>query len=305
MRINSLMNNQIQNKRQNLNRNNTSFSGIEKAAQEAVKQTAQKAPKKEGFFVRTLNKLFHLDKHIAEGTAWLSQTKFSKKLVDMTRQFKSAPARWCDVESFAVTFFYMWNTWKSDKVDEERKVPSMIQNAAVTVASSAAAAIIDASFDPLIDKIALKYMELEKTNPDAIKDIGGRSAKEFYGAIKKLKSNTVFTAVVRFIIPVMMVPVVGKIVEKLNEKKKERQEENAENNTLQAQNKQPKPQFVQQNTINVENHHDDDDDDDDKDDKDDDRINNNAGNNNNFNGNARFNNNAASVNENKFKALFA
>ena len=78
----------------------------------------------------------------------------------------------------------MWNTWKSDKIDEDRKVPSMIQNGAVTIASSAAAALVDSAFDPIIDKIGLKYMELGKTNPGLIKEIGGRSAKDFCGAIK-------------------------------------------------------------------------------------------------------------------------
>ena len=43
------------------------------------------------------------------------------------------------------------------------------------------------------------------------------SVKDYHGAIKKLKSNTVFTVVVRFIIPVIMVPAVGTLVAKLKE----------------------------------------------------------------------------------------
>jgi len=266
MKINPVMNNQIRNNVLNPS-SNINFEG-----------------KREGFFTKTLNRAFHLDEHIARGTAKLSQTKISKDLVDWTRKRAHGPARWCDMESVAVTFFYMWNTWKSDKVDEERKVPSMIQNGAVTIASSAAAALIDAALDPAIDKIGLKYMELEKTNPDLIKEIGGRSAKDFYSAIKKLKSNTVFTAVVRFIIPVMMVPVVGKIVAKLNEKKKEQEEENKEQN-LKTQIQAPEPQIITQ-PQNIDHNDDDDDDHDEHDDFDNDKkVENNT--------------------ENKFKALFA
>lgn len=250
MRISFLMNNSIQNnnfKKQSLQA--TNFKGIEKAATGIVEEIAQKPQKKDGFFTRTLNKYLHLDEHIANGLGKFSQTGFSKNLVDWTRKRTHGAARWCDIESFAITFFYMWNTWKSDKLDEDRKVPSMIQNGAVTIASSAAAALVDAAFDPFIDKIGVKYMELEKTNPGLIKEIGGRSAKDFHGAIKKLKSNTIFTAVVRFIIPVMMVPVVGKIVAKLNEKKKEQEKENKEAQAITAQTSQiqtPKPSENQQ-----------------------------------------------------------
>ncbi len=298
MKINSLMNNQIQNINSN-NKENTSFKGVEKKVTEA-------------------------DKFIAQQVAKLSQTRGSQKLVDVTRKLKSAPARWCDLESVAVTLFYMWNTWKSEKIDEERKVPSMIQNGAVTIASSAAAAMVDSLCDPIVDKIVLKYIDLYNKNPDFIKQIEGKKPKDFYGAIKKLKSNTVFTAVVRFIIPVLMVPVVGKIVEKLNEKKKEQQEESKELQTqtiaaVQAQQapqtqqaEQSQPQQVQNLAAitpqqNIE-HHDDDDDnhdnddydehddyDDNHDDDDDKKLGNTAGSNiNNTNGV-----------ENKFKTLFA
>lgn len=270
MRINSLMNNKIQNT-SNIQQSQ-SFKGVEKAAQAVANEIKIKPPKKDGFIVGALNKYIHLDKHIARGTARLSQTKASQNLVEWTRKRNHGAARWCDIESVAVTFFYMWNTWKSEKVDEERKVPSMIQNAAVTIASSTAAALVDGALDPLIDKIGIKYIELEKNNPDLIKEIGGRSSKDFYNAIKKLKSNTAFTAVVRFIVPVLMVPVVGKIVAKLNEKKEEQEEENKEQNLqLQTQTSQP-----QQIKIDTDDH---------DDDYDDDKI--------------------TDVVENKFKALFA
>ncbi len=290
MNINPLMNNQIQNRfdlNSNLNSNiknkqNLNFKGAEK---EATK----------------------LDKTIAKGVAWLAQTKGSDKLVNATRRFKSAPARWCDIESVAVTLFYMWNTWKSDKIDEDRKVPSMIQNGAVTIASSAAAALVDSAFDPLIDKIALKYRDIYNNDKDLVKQIGGKNPKEFYGAIKKLKSNTVFTAVVRFIIPVLMVPVVGKIVSKINEKRNEDKEEEQKNNIpqLNMQNTNAQPvqnnnQIIQTQNITVK----DDDDHDDHDDEDDKINTNNSANTFNSSMNNNFNNNINTA-DNKFKSLFA
>lgn len=181
---------------------------------------------KEGFITRTLNNTIHLDKHIAKGVAKLSQTKFSDKLVEFTRKLPNPPARWADLESAAVTFFYMWNTWKSDKIDEERKVPSMIQNGAVTIASSFAALAIDEACSPLINKLTMAYKNLP---PEKIAELGGKNAKQFFDATNKLKSNTIFTAVVRFIIPVLMVPAVGKIVEKVKEKAEKSNEQNSKN----------------------------------------------------------------------------
>lgn len=171
--------------------------------------------KKESFYVRFLNQTFGLDELIARGTAWLSQTKFSEGLVGMTQKFKNPTARWSDFESFAITYFYARNTAKSKKIDKERKLPSIIQNVAVTLVSSSMAALIDAGFDPMIEKITKEY---QKLSPETIKKLGGKSAKDFYDAARVLKSNTIFTAVVRFIVPVMMVPVVGSIVKKINEK---------------------------------------------------------------------------------------
>lgn len=199
---------------------------------------------KEGFITRTLNNTIHLDKHIAKGVAKLSQTKFSDRLVDFTRKLPNPPARWADLESFAVTFFYMWNTWKSDKIDEERKIPSMIQNGAVTIASSLAALAIDELCSPLINKLTLAYKNLP---PEKIAELGGKSAKEFFDASNKLKSNTVFTAVVRFIVPVLMVPAVGKIVAAL--KKKSAEKTNEQNPQNQQQQQNPVEQPAKLNTM--------------------------------------------------------
>ncbi len=219
------------------------------------------------FVTNTLNNTIHLDKHIAKGVAKLSQTSLSDRLVDMTRKLPNPPARWADFESFAITFFYMWNTWKSDKIDEERKIPSMIQNGAVTIASSLAALAIDEACAPLINKLAEAYKKLpaEKMaelreltaeemkkfkaySPEELIKFSEKSTKEFFDAAGKLKSNTIFTAVVRFIIPVLMVPAVGTIVKKLKEKSAQN---NPQPGQQTAQNQQKTNNVANPNKLNT------------------------------------------------------
>jgi len=184
--------------------------------------------KKEGFITRWLNDTFGLNKLIAKGLGHLTETKASKKLVEWTQKAKSPTQLWATLESCAVTFFYVRNTAKSKKIDEERKMPSIIQNIAVTVVSSLASVAVDKACDPLVEKLALAY---QKLSPEQTKNLAMKSTKQFYDATNKLKSNTVFTAVVRFIVPVIMVPVVGAIVKAIKNKKEEEMSQNVPQNT--------------------------------------------------------------------------
>jgi len=176
---------------------------------------------------------------IARGTSKLAQTRVSDKLVSATQTWKHPSARWCDLENAAITFFYMYNTARSKDIDEERKLPSMLQNASVSIAATAASASVDRLFDPLIDKAAFEYQNLPKQAVQKLKSNSKHgiinSVKDYHGAIKKLKSNTVFTAVVRFIIPVIMVPAVGALVAKLKEHRNKKMGI-TEADTKQAQN---------------------------------------------------------------------
>ena len=215
--------------------------------------------KKLSLVTRAVNNICKVDlqEQIAKGVAWLSQTKASEKLVEWTQKLPNATARWADLESVAITIFYMWNTWKSDKIEEDRKVPSMIQNAAVTIASSGAALVIDEACQPFINKLTEAYENLPKEkikklaeirakglSAEELKELAekGKDAamgtKDFYDASCKFKTNTVFTAVVRFIVPVLMVPVVGKIVEKMKANKAQEEEAANNNNQETAQNTQ-------------------------------------------------------------------
>ena len=97
----------------------------------------------------------HTDKveeKITSGIAWTigktANTELSKKIVIGLSHFKKISARMADLASIAITFFYVNNTRKSKKIEEERKMPLMVNNIAITVVSSTMAALIDKGFVP-------------------------------------------------------------------------------------------------------------------------------------------------------------
>ena len=188
------------------------------------------------------------DDKITDGIAYiigsLSNSETSKKLVSRLGNFKKPSARMADLASFAITFFYVNNTRKSEKIEEERKMPLMVNNIAVTVVSSTMAALIDKGSDVILDRVkAALCLKKGKqvldgvinNTPDILNRLNGGSiedlaedimrSKEFRMKIKdytkrfeKAKSLTVFSITVRFLVTVLMVPVAGKIVKIIKEK---------------------------------------------------------------------------------------
>lgn len=244
---------------------------------------------------------------IAKFIGKVSPTRPSQKLIETFAKFKNPSGSWSHLASFAITFFYLKNTYQSDKIDEDRKLPLMINNLSVTLASSAAAMAIDAitdkplegmikgyvqkrgdnllkdakdsiikNFDKHFNKGAqldLKEMTLKAKNilpedkkqltegfkealetlknSDLIKraikekiiqedDLLGMLANEFGNKVShiqslafKTKTLTVFTLTVRFLVTVLMVPVIGKIVKFVNKKLgKETSDKKDDNNGL-------------------------------------------------------------------------
>ena len=216
-----------------------------------------------------------------------------QKLVETTARFEKPSARWSDLASFAITYFYVSNTAKSEKIEEERKLPLMINNVMVTAASSTAAFLIDKYTDKPMENLLRSYLKhrdadlFNKSNSkivdalkialdegadsidldamkrhsdellsggwdnftDALKDsitalknndvvqraikekiienddiaklaASGfeKQAKSIYGNISKAKSLTVFTLTVRFLVTVLMTPVIGQVVALVNKK---------------------------------------------------------------------------------------
>ncbi len=227
----------------------------------------------------------------------VSTTKVAKKIIEGTSHFEKPSPRWSDLTSIAITFFYINNTRKSEKIEPERKLPLMINNGMVTIASSLAAFAIDKVTDKPMEEIlqgylkkheasihnksninikrvlsnikdnlnptdidlnniknlknhgkeileqgkdglsqglqeAIKALENDSVIKKAVKDglikseevaqmaAAGFSqqASKIFSNISKTKSLTIFTITVRFLVTVLMTPLIGRVVALVNKK---------------------------------------------------------------------------------------
>ncbi len=246
-----------------------------------------------------------LSKPIAKFIGKISTTNPAKKVVETSAHFDKVSARWSDMASFAITYFYINNTRKSDKIEEDRKLPLMINNFMVTVASSTAAFLIDKYTDKPTEQLFKSYVKnreceiFDKSNQNIVKTleyalegkkdssdiknlmnhsddllsegaekltsnlkdavnalknngivkeaiskniinsddltkiaVSGfeKQAQNIYKNISKAKSLTVFTITVRFLVTVLMTPVIGRVVAMVNKKLRKDGKKNIENN---------------------------------------------------------------------------
>ncbi len=104
-----------------------------------------------------------LGEPIAKFYGKLANTKPAQWLVEKTSHFEKPSARWSDLASVAITFFYVNNTWKSEKMEPERKLPLMINNIMVTAASSTAAFLIDKYTDKPMEELLKSYITKHET----------------------------------------------------------------------------------------------------------------------------------------------
>ncbi|MCD8023913.1 MAG: hypothetical protein LUE64_00060, partial [Candidatus Gastranaerophilales bacterium] len=293
---------------------NNPFASMQPSFTGGIDQTIQivkEIPKKKGLFTRVMDTYGNaLSEPLAKIMGKLANTAPSKKLVQGAAKFDKPTARFSDLASFSITYFYVSNTRKSEKIEEERKLPLMINNVMTTAASSTTAFLIDKYTDkPMesllkgylkkhdaeiynksnrnikntlqnmletvknggkVDKVdveklmkhsddllsggvenlsdnfkeALKTLTNDSTVKDAVKqgiikqeDITKiaaygyeKVASSTFKNISKAKSLTVFTLTVRFLVTVLMTPVVGKVVSIVNKKLgREKPKEETEN----------------------------------------------------------------------------
>lgn len=174
---------------------------------------------------------------IANVIGKLSTTKTSKKLVSGLNHLPKPSARMADLASFTITFFYVNNTRKSKKIEEERKLPMMINNISITVVSSALAALIDKVSDVFLDNIKNAFYQkkgadvldnviksvpsIANESEDTLKEVAKtiiksdqfkKQLKDYTKRVEKAKSLTIFSFVVRFLVTVLMGPIATKIV---------------------------------------------------------------------------------------------
>lgn len=98
-----------------------------------------------------------------DGTAVLIEkagmSKTGEKLAKALSHAKKPSARMSDIESFAITAYWLQNTARSKKIEPSQKLGLNVHSALVTVVSSAAAFIIDWALDGVIEKSEKSYKE--------------------------------------------------------------------------------------------------------------------------------------------------
>ena len=279
------------------NLNQPSFKGDR--VSETIKLVSEKGKDKN--FIGKAKDLYTnaLGEPIAKLFGRVATTKPAQWIVEKASHFDKVSPRWSDLASVAITFFYVNNTRKSKKIDEERKLPLMINNVMVTGASSLAAFLIDKYTDKPMEHLlkgyltkheatlhdrsnihiktvlsnvlksadiednklkiaglmkngseiigengekikgmshhlqdAITALEKDSTVQEAIergliqaKDLQKMAASGFsqqassvYKNILKTKSLTVFTITVRFLVTVLMTPLIGRVVALVNKK---------------------------------------------------------------------------------------
>lgn len=281
----------------NQNGNNPAFKG---KGPEFVQEAIELASEKKNIFSKA--KTFYtnvLGEPIARVFGRAATTKPAQWVVEKASHFEKVSPRWSDLASFAITFFYVNNTRKSEKIDEERKLPLMINNVMVTGASSAAAFLIDKYTDKPMENLLKSYITKHETalhdksnsniirvlenalqtedkelnafnikkllkhgseivgeNNEKVKDMSShlsdaikslnesdvvkeaikknlikesdvakmaasgfsQQASKIYKNISKTKSLTIFTLTVRFLVTVLMTPLIGRVVALVNKK---------------------------------------------------------------------------------------
>lgn len=116
------------------------------------------------------------------------------------------------MSSWSITVFSLQNIAKSKKIEPERKPFLLIDTGLMTVIST----ILGIKIDNWAKKVIPRFEESYKKN---FPEISGEELAKKMKGVRKMKSQVVFASVVRFSIPILMVPVIGAIVKQFNIKK--------------------------------------------------------------------------------------
>ena len=118
-----------------------------------------------------------------------AMSKVGEKMTEALSHAKKPSARMSDIESIAITAYWLQNTARSKKIEPSQKLGLNIHSALVTVVSSTFAFFIDWALDGLIDNSKVKYktklenivksikenpaLEIGETLDSALKDAKG------------------------------------------------------------------------------------------------------------------------------------
>ena len=96
---------------------------------------------------------------LAKTVEHIGMSKIGEKGTKLLSKAKKPSARMSDLESFAITAYWLQNTARSKKIEPSQKLGLNVHTALVTLVSSTASFIIDWALDGLIDKSKVKHFK--------------------------------------------------------------------------------------------------------------------------------------------------
>ena len=203
-----------------------SKKGLDKIAASATKNTQELTGLSKAYDVLTDKIAFMIGK--------IAPTKPADSIIKGLQHFKKPTPRMADLASIIYTIKLMTDTSKSKKIEKERKPALIINSALVTIASSSLAMMVDSITDPIIKEMGNRYAKLDpatfKKAEASIKSQTKQAGEwlsnaDFAKGLSKFKSLSIFTFLVRILVPILSIPITGKITEWFVNRGKEKQEE--------------------------------------------------------------------------------
>lgn len=142
--------------------NNTSF----KNQQAQFKQMMNKNNPQIAFSGKHLNAGIDV---LAKGVEYVGMSKPGASLTRLLAKAKKPSARMGDIESFAITAYWLQNTARNKKIEPSQKLGLNVHTLLVTLVSSTAAFIIDAALDKVNDIAEFLHKEKITDIVDTIK----------------------------------------------------------------------------------------------------------------------------------------
>ena len=127
-----------------------------------------------------------------------------------------------------------WTQIRTEKIEKERKPALIINSALVTAASSTLAMLVDNVTDPILKEMNNRYANLDpatfKKAEASIKSQTKQASEwlsnaDFAKGLSKFKSLSIFTLLVRILVPILSIPITGKITEWFVNRGKEKEQQ--------------------------------------------------------------------------------
>lgn len=193
-----------------------SFAGMTSAAAMIAAKTKEASPLKPQAAVSFKGKVPAKPSAVTKGIAWVvgkvADTKAAKNFVDWFGKTNWFP-HLIAAESLLLSGFYMQQTAASKKIEKDQKPAMMLNQGITAVACTAGAYVLDKHVNNMLDKFGAVY---KKLNPTMEKEAIGNKTR----AIRLLGPIVIFTAIYRFIGPVLVTPVANYISDRMQKKPK-------------------------------------------------------------------------------------